>query len=268
MSEKAILIDTSLCMGCRGCQIACKQWWQQGVTETTQTGSYQNPPDLNWQTWSLLRFSEDEIDGKLHFLFAKDQCRHCADPSPCSLGCDLGAITKNEYGGVVVDQSKCTGECAVECADYCPYDALKTEIGPEGEAYCRVFKCRLCEDRLESGNKPACAKTCPTGAISFGDKAAVVAQAEARLAEVQGDYPGAVIYPGTDGNAMWVLLASNEDYQLASKQDHPDLQIGPERQLLAANKMLQSPVVIAGGTFVGAMEALRRRKNKLAESED
>jgi formate dehydrogenase iron-sulfur subunit len=267
MAEKAMLIDTSLCMGCRGCQIACKQWWQQGVVETTQTGSYQNPPDLNWQTWSLLRFSETEIDGKLHFMFAKDQCRHCADPSPCSMGCEAGAISKNEHGGVVVDQSKCVGDCEMECAQYCPYDVLKPEISAEGESYCRVFKCKMCVDRLDAGKKPACAATCPTGAISFGDKTDVVTQAEARLAEVQANYPDAEIYPDTDGNAMWLLMASNVDYQLASRQDHPDLKTDEaQRPLLAAGDLLRSPILAAGCTFVGAMEALRYRKNKLADS--
>jgi len=267
MAEKAIFIDTSLCMGCRGCQVACKQWWQQGVTETTQTGSYQNPPDLDWQTWSLLRFSETEIDGKFHWLFAKDQCRHCADPSPCALGCKNGAITKNAFGAVVIDQTKCIGEdCELECAQYCPYDIPKPQIGPDGEIYCRVFKCRMCTDRLEAGKAPACAATCPSGGLHFGDKAEMVALAEARIAAVQGDYPDAEIYPSTEGNAFWLILAGNDEYMLANYKEHPELERrDTPAPMLAANELIRSPAVLAGGTFIGAMETLRHRKNKLAE---
>ena len=208
MAEKAILIDTSLCMGCRGCQVACKQWWQQGVEETTCTGSYQNPPDASYITWSLLRFAEAEVDGKVKWYFAKDQCRHCAD-APCAMACPHGdkVVSKNEYGGVVFDQSQC-GDCDTECVKYCPYSIPKAE----GD-FCRASKCRMCDDRVAAGGVPACAKTCPTGALSFGNKDDIVAQAEARVAALGGD---ANIYPNTDGNAMWVLLAANTDYELAS----------------------------------------------------
>jgi formate dehydrogenase iron-sulfur subunit len=268
MAEKAMFIDTSLCMGCRGCQIACKQWWQQGVTETTQTGTYQNPPDLDWQTWSLLRFSETEIDGKFHWLFAKDQCRHCADPMPCALGCPNDAISKNEHGAVLIDQEKC-GECELQCAQYCPYDVPKPEIGAEGETFCRVFKCRMCTDRLEAGKTPACAKTCSTGAIHFGDKADMVALAESRLTAVQGDYPMAEIYPGTEGNAFWLILAGNDEYMLSSYKEHPGLERrDTPAPMLAATELIRNPAVIAGGTFFGAMETLRYRKNKLAEVDE
>jgi len=268
MAEKAMFIDTSVCMGCRACQIACKQWWQQGVTPTTQTGTYQNPPDLNWQTWSLLRFSETEIDGKFHFLFAKDQCRHCADPMPCALGCPNDAITKNEFGAVLIDQEKC-GDCELQCAQYCPYDIPKPELGPEGETYCRVFKCRLCNDRVADGKKPACASTCPTGAIHFGDKTEMVALAEARLAAVEGDYPMAEIYPGTEGNAMWLILSGNDEYSLANYKEHPELKgRNVPQPMLAAGELLRNPAVIAGGTFIGAMETLRHRKNELSEDDE
>lgn len=267
MAEKAMFIDTSVCMGCRGCQIACKQWWQQGVTPTEQTGTYQNPPDLNWQTWSLLRFSETEIDGRFHFLFAKDQCRHCADPMPCALGCPNGAITKNEHGAVLIDQEKC-GDCELQCAQYCPYDIPKPEIGPDGETYCRVFKCRFCFDRVADGKKPACATTCPTNAIHFGDKTEMVALAEARLAAVAGDYPMAEIYPGTEGNAMWLILSGNDEYSLANYKEHPELKGRQPQPMLAAGELLRNPAIIAGGTFIGAMETLRHRKNQLSETDE
>ena len=268
MSEKALLIDTSLCMGCRACQVACKQWWQHEAEETVQSGTFQNPPELSWKTWSLVRFNEGEADGKMYWYFVKDQCRHCKDPAPCSLGCPNGAISKNEYGGVVIDQTKC-GNCDLECVKYCSYDVPKPEMGPDGEEYCRVFKCRLCYDRIEDGKTPACATTCPTGAISFGDKADVVALAEARVKELGGE---ANIYPNTDGNSMWILLAGNAVYNLAEYREFDPGKgidkVKPKRRLAAGK--LASPVgaaAVVGGSLLGAVEALRRRKVKIAKED-
>jgi len=275
MAEKALLIDTSLCMGCRGCQVACKQWWQLEADVTTQTGSYQNPPDLTWKSWSVVRFVEGTRNGNTAWFFAKDQCRHCPDPMPCSLGCPNGAITKNEFGGVLIDQSKC-GNCEVGCVDYCPFGVPKREIGPEGQEYCRVFKCRMCYDRIEGGKAPACASTCPTGAISFGDKADIVALAEARVAELKGaGEAGAEVYPNTDGNAMWVLLAPNDSYELAEYQEHvppaqPQVE-EPKQRTRLAGRGLGSTIgaaVLVGGVALAGLKALSDRKDMLAARED
>jgi len=277
MSEKALLIDTSLCMGCRGCQVACKQWWQQGTDATTQTGTYQNPPDQTWKNWSVVRFNEGELNGQLAWFFAKDQCRHCADPMPCKLGCPNGCISKNEFGAVIIDEAKC-GNCEVQCAQYCPYSIPKQEISPEGVAYCRVFKCRMCPDRLEAGKAPACATTCPPGAIHFGDKADMVTAAEARVAELKSlGYADAQIYPGTTGNAMWVLLAKRDNYLLAEYQEYvpgkgkvPTAQ-PPEPRPMLAGKSVLSPLgaaAIVGTLALGALKALSDRKEMVASLEE
>jgi len=270
MAEKALLIDTSLCMGCRGCQVACKQWWQQEAEVTTQTGTYQNPPDLTWKSWSVVRFQETELNGKFAWLFAKDQCRHCADPMPCKLGCPNDAISKNEFGGVVIDQSKC-GDCDVGCADYCPYEVPKKELAEDGTEYCRVFKCRMCADRLEAGKSPACAKTCPTGAISFGDKADMVALAESRVTDLKaGGYADANIYPNTDGNSFWVLLTGNDSYELTQFEDKVPADKKPQPTMLAGKSVL-SPIgaaALVGGVALGALKALSDRKDMLASEEE
>ena len=218
MAQKALLIDTSLCMGCRGCQVACKQWWGQGIDATTQTGTYQNPPDLNWKTWSLLRFTELEDADGLRWNFVKDQCRHC-DPAPCAMMCPKGAITRDDAtGAVLIDQTLC-GDCALECITACPFDVPKPELNEAGEELCRVFKCRLCHDRIAGGKAPACATTCPTGAISFGDKDEIAALAQARVdALTAGGVANAQIYPDAPGNVFWVLQEGKEAYSMASAE--------------------------------------------------
>ncbi|UCD83387.1 MAG: 4Fe-4S dicluster domain-containing protein, partial [Deltaproteobacteria bacterium] len=229
MAEKAVLIDTSLCTGCRGCQVACKQWWQLSAEETWdtekypvgETYSYQNPPELSHVTWSLVRFNEEtKEDGKIVWRFSKDQCRHCAEP-PCQSACPVpGVIIKDESGGVYYNVEKC-GECNKECATYCPFDIPKFD----GDIR-RAFKCRFCIDRVTDGESTLCAKACPTGAIKFGDKADLLSLAKSRVNKlkeekdlVTGDYlyPNANLYPGEEYNAFWVLLEDHGKYSLAKE---------------------------------------------------
>jgi len=263
--------------------VACKQWWQHGTEPTTQTGTYQNPPDLTWQNWSVVRFTEGTLNGAFAWFFAKDQCRHCPDPMPCKVGCPNGCITKNEFGAVLIDQSKC-GNCEVQCAQYCPYGGIpKREVGPDGVQYCRVFKCRMCEDRIAAGKSTACASTCPAGAIHFGDKTEMVAVAEARLLELKNlGWGDAIIYPGTAGNAMWLLLKSRENYQLAEYREHvPGRSPANEepRKMLAKTDSREMPprkgripisgsAVLVGTLALGALKALADRKAAVASLDE
>src|SRR4030066_899440 len=108
---KTIFIDTTKCTACRGCQMACKQWNQRATEKTINWGSHQNPPDLSYNTWKLVRFSE--VDGEMpKWYFFPDQCRHCMSP-PCKEGADgkaKGAIIQDEKTGAVVFNSKVKGK--------------------------------------------------------------------------------------------------------------------------------------------------------------
>ncbi len=233
MAKMAKLIDTSLCQACKACQVACKQWNQlPAVTaqEGLKFGSYQNPPDLNWHTWNLVRFTEvPQADGSVHWAFNKDSCRHCPEPF-CKQYCPVeGAITIDPDTKAVVIHSELCGACCAECVQACPYDIprLEQEIDATsgeltGVTYARAFKCRLCVDRLHDTDLvdgaslglsaadriPACAKTCPAGAISFGTVEDMMAKAQQRLATVWPQYPGANIYPGMGFGCMWLLTES------------------------------------------------------------
>lgn len=179
MSEKAMLIDVSRCTACRGCQVACKEWNQLPAETTVGFGGpgYQNPPDLSANTLTLVYFREVEEDGKLRWLFRKHQCMHCTD-AVCVELCPVGAVQKHEMGFTFVDESKCIG-CEV-CEKFCPFDAARRD-----EETRKLSICKFCIDRVTNGMTPACAKTCPNGAIQFGDRDALLARARELCADTR-----------------------------------------------------------------------------------
>ena len=183
----AMLIDVSKCMGCRACQVACKQWNQLPAEKTTFTGSYQNPPNLSGHTWTLVNFVEpDDYDQNPRWLFRKQSCMHCVEPV-CVTVCPTGAAKKREDGIVYIDQDVCAG-CKY-CVESCPFKTPQydREVGA-------VRKCRMCMDRVNEGMKPACATACPTGAISFGSRSAMLALAGKRAASLRTERPGSDPY--------------------------------------------------------------------------
>ncbi len=169
MAEKMIVIDTSKCTACRGCQTACKQWNSLSAEQTECTGSYENPPNLSYNTYTKIRFNEVENGGEISWFFGQHRCLHCADAG-CIKACPVpGAITRDATGAVVINQALCTG-CKY-CVFGCPFDVPRYDgSNAEGFGVDKAFKCTLCFDRQEMGMQPACTKTCPTGALSFTNK--------------------------------------------------------------------------------------------------
>ena len=164
-----IVIDTSKCTACRGCQTACKQWNSLSAEQTECTGSYENPPNLSYNTYTKIRFNEVEKGGEISWFFGQHRCMHCADAG-CIKACPVpGAITRDAKGAVVINQTLCTG-CKY-CVFGCPFDVPRYD-GANAEKFGvdKAFKCTLCFDRQEMGMQPACTKTCPTGALYFTDK--------------------------------------------------------------------------------------------------
>ena len=190
MADKSFFIDTTKCTACRGCQIACKQWNMNPATKTTQRGSHQNPEDLCFVTFKLVRFSEFEENGKPSWYFFADQCRHCTTP-PCKIvaeSLNVKAITQDEATGAVLynPQVKVKEKDFKEIRGACPWDIPRWDPKTQGMA-----KCTMCIDRITEGLLPACVKTCPTGAMNFGDRDTMLAMAKARLEEVKKKYPNA-----------------------------------------------------------------------------
>jgi len=211
MADKSIFIDTSKCTACRGCQVACKQWNKLPGTRTNQRGSHQNPSDLSFSTFKVVRFSDVEVSGAPRWYFFPDQCRHCTE-APClqtaeSLGSK--AITKDEATGAVVYNPK----AKVKAADFkairesCPYDIPRIDEKTGGMA-----KCTMCIDRIREGMLPACVKTCPTGAMNFGDRNAIVERATQRLEELKNRYPEAMLADSSDVRVIYLLIDDPKRY--------------------------------------------------------
>ncbi len=179
MPGKSFFIDTTLCTACRGCQVACKQWHYLPAEKTVNRGTYQNPADLSFVTYKLVRFEEVVVGGKLKWLFFADQCRHCLEP-PCEMTADdPKAIFSDSATGAVLYTANTKKLDAQAVVDSCPYNIPKA--AKDGT----LAKCDMCIDRVENGLLPACVKTCPTGAMNFGDREEILAMARKRLAAVK-----------------------------------------------------------------------------------
>ncbi len=180
MNEKVKLIDVSKCIGCRGCQIACKQWNKLPAGATENTGTYQNPPELQANTWTLVRFQEvSDRTGKMKWLFRADSCMHCTEAT-CLKLCPAGARVRLDYGAIARNDEKCIG--CQSCVVACPFGKAKY-----GEEENKAFKCALCPDRVQNNLPPACVKACPTGAMQFGNKEEMLNLAYQRVRELGGD---------------------------------------------------------------------------------
>lgn len=204
MSGKAFFIDTTVCTACRGCQIACKQWNQLPATKTHQWGSMQNPEDLSFDTYKVVRFEEHMgPNNKPVWYFFPDQCRHCLEP-PCKEAADdeaPGGIIIDSQTGAVLYTDKLKKMNAADVIEACPFNIPRAQ---KGTGY--LSKCTMCVDRVHNGLLPACVKTCPTGAMNFGDRDKMVDLAQKRLAEAKKKFPKATL-TGVDDLRVFYLLA-------------------------------------------------------------
>ena len=195
--RKGLLVTPELCIGCRGCQSACKEWNKLPAERTTNRGTYENPPDLSANLYNKIRFVEVSAK-ELEWLFISQRCMHCGDAG-CMTICPVpGAINRTKQGAVVFNKDNCIG-CKL-CQAGCPFNVIRYDEND------KVSKCHLCPDRIENGLAPACAKTCPTGAISFGDRVDLIANAE------KAGY--ATLYGQTDLAGLGVMYAfkNSPDY--------------------------------------------------------
>ncbi|ABB15410.1 4Fe-4S dicluster domain-containing protein [Carboxydothermus hydrogenoformans] len=209
-----MFIDTSLCVGCRGCMTACKSWNELPGEKTTFTGSLQSMPDTTPKTYTLIKFYEREENGRIRFDFFKQQCFHCGDAA-CEKACPEDAIYHTKEGAVVRDYDRCIG-CDY-CQRACPFNIPRIDTQNK-----KMHKCTLCFDRLENGEIPACALTCSPGAIKYGNRDELWEAAQKRLAEVKKEYPKANLYP-SDKNALggtgvfYLLINEPEFYGLPAE---------------------------------------------------
>jgi formate dehydrogenase iron-sulfur subunit len=257
--------DTSLCIGCKACEIACKQWNQLPASDPTWTGSsYDNTGELSATTWRHVQFIEhigrrDGSDGgdgahiqaqiaqarssgaipltppgtalpffnSDRWLMHSDVCKHCAN-APCLEACPTGAIIRTEYDTVYVQQDICNG-CGY-CVVACPFGVIARH--DEGDR--TAHKCTLCYDRLKDDMVPACAKACPTASIQFGEVELLKAHARERLGLLhERGVAEARLYGADDAilegglNSFFLLLDEPEVYNLPSNPPRPSNHVVP-----------------------------------------
>ena len=241
----AKLIDTTKCIGCKACQTACMEWNDLRDEVGDCNGSYDNPRDLTAQSWTVMRFAEYENPkGDLEWLIRKDGCMHCADPG-CLKACPApGAIVQYANGIVDFHEEHCIG-CGY-CIAGCPFDVPRISKKDN-----KAYKCTLCSDRVAVGLEPACVKTCPTGAITFGTKEQMQHDAAERVVDLKSrGFENAGLYDpaGVGGtHVMYVLHHA----------DQPALYSGlPERPHVSAMVRLwkgaAKPLAL-GGLVVAAL---------------
>jgi len=197
--SKSFFIDTTICTACRGCQVACKQWHDLPAEKTVNRGSYQNPEDLSFITYKLVKMNEAVIDGQLKWLFFPDQCRHCNNAPCMGTADDENAIYEDSLTGAIIYTAQTKKLNAQEIIDACPYDIpRKAKDGT-------LAKCDMCVDRVHNGLMPACVKACPTGCMNFGENSEMMALANKRLADVKKKYPKAMLLDPDDVNTIYLV---------------------------------------------------------------
>jgi formate dehydrogenase iron-sulfur subunit len=208
MSEGySILVDTSKCTACRGCQIACKQWNGLPATHTKNEGTHENPMDLSADTWKIVRFSEGPSkDGNPYWHFFSEQCRHCLSPG-CMAEAENGEIIQDENTGAVIFTPKTKDLNYKATRDGCPYDIPRQD--PKTK---QLFKCTMCFDRITNDMIPACVKSCPTGAMVFGERPKILEMVKARVEELSRRFPKAMAINPEDVRVIYIVNDDPKKY--------------------------------------------------------
>ncbi|MGH2820572.1 MAG: formate dehydrogenase subunit beta [Actinomycetota bacterium] len=260
--EVSKIVDIDLCIGCKACEVACKEWNDLEAEDTSNFGSYQSHPDLTPNTWDLMRFNELEMDdGDFAWLIRKDSCLHCEEPG-CLLACPApGAIVQYENGIVDFDQEKCIG-CQY-CVSGCPFDIPRFDAKTQ-----KVYKCTLCVDRVSTGLEPACVKACPTSSIRFGTKEEMVAYGEEKVEKLKDrGFDDALLYDpeGVQGLHMMYVVPRGEILEEYGLPEQPTVTAG-FLPLLGALRKLGSVAMWAG--LIGSAVFFLRNGRRFPPPED
>jgi formate dehydrogenase iron-sulfur subunit len=258
--------DTSVCIGCKACEVACREWNQLPSEGVGSLGdSLDNTGELSGQTWRHVQIIDnvpDETmgvgDGKA-FLLMSDVCKHCTHAS-CMDVCPTGAIIRTEFDTVFIQEDVCNG-CRM-CISACPYNVI--DIDPQRDV---ARKCTLCYDRLQGGMQPACAKACPTESIQFGPLDELRAKAAKREAQLHAQgLEEANLYGHDDAvygglNAFFLLMDKPETYGLPNAANA----VLPGRNNIGG--YLGSLVTAVLGVFA-ALFALRERGRRREDGQE
>ncbi|MDO4936695.1 MAG: 4Fe-4S dicluster domain-containing protein [Sutterellaceae bacterium] len=265
--EVAMLFDSSHCTGCKGCQVACKQWnvlpSPLGLNENKFTGSYQSPADLNGNTRLVMTFKEHENDNKfqpLNFAIGRRSCFHCTDAG-CVEACSSGALYKTEEGVVAYDTDKCNG--CTYCEAACPFDVPR--FRPTDGC---IDKCTLCFDRLEEGGIPACVKTCQPEALMFGTREEMIKKGHERVAFLKKKgFEKAELYGEHEMGGLHIMQVCKHGHEAYGLPTNP-----VKNTMTSASKMMRTvtgvgTAAVLAGLAVSFIAARGYRRDDLTVEE-
>ncbi len=250
---KGMFVDTSICTGCKACQVACKEWngleaepshfrydtaLARPIAINFTGNSYDNTGKLSATDWRHVRFIEqfNENRTEARWLFMSDSCKHCTDAG-CLNACPVSAIVRTDMGNVIVQEDTCIG-CKY-CIPACPFGVISWD-----EKTHTTKKCTLCNDRIHNGLGTACAKACPTGSIMFGEVSELKAKADARLAQLHSlGQNQANIYGYTEAAGLNVFYLLMDRPSVYGQPENP---VVPQRRL-----WLSSGLSVVGALFMG-----------------
>jgi formate dehydrogenase iron-sulfur subunit len=248
--------DTTVCIGCKACEVACKEWNQlpasEGGANLLSGLSYDNTRRLDGEHWRHVKFIEqfDDSRSQGRWLMMSDVCKHCVQAG-CLEVCPTGAIIRTEFDTVVIQADTCNG-CRA-CIPACPFGVI--EVNPVNNT---AMKCTLCYDRMQAGLTPACAQACPTASIQFGPIRDLRGRAELRVDQLQSQgVTEAQLYGADDSilgglNSFYLLIDEPEVYGLPATPKLPSRNV-PTGSLLSA----------AGAAALGVLGAVGLRKRRM-----
>jgi formate dehydrogenase iron-sulfur subunit len=256
--ETGFYTDTTVCIGCKACEVACKQWNQLPADGFDWTGnSYDNTGELSATSWRHVKFIEQlagpDSDGldPGRWLMMSDVCKHCVT-APCQQACPTGALIHNQFGNVYIQPDICNG-CAY-CIAACPFGVI-TRSTIDGHAH----KCTLCYDRQSDGLVPACAKACPTESIQFGPIDELRERARKRVEDLhQRGVAGAYLYGDVPGetysalNSFYLLVDRPSVYGLPEVPVNPWLAMKGDYVRAILSGLLSVAVLLAAMWLGGA----------------
>jgi formate dehydrogenase iron-sulfur subunit len=214
--SKGVLVDLTRCIGCRGCQVACKSWNERSAKPTRMRGDFTNPPELNSECYTNIRYVEQKFGDAPVWSFVKNQCLHCKNPA-CASACPVDALHKTEAGPVVYRFERCIGcrYCMLACPFYIPkYEWEKAAPW--------VRKCTFCSERIAEGLIPACIKVCPASVMFYGNYDEILKEAEKRMRDNPGKYVNHIYGKDEAGGTTWIYLSAVPFEQLGFNTKIPN----------------------------------------------
>jgi formate dehydrogenase beta subunit len=242
----AMLFDSTMCVGCNACTVACRQW-NDTEAERSEDGLYDAPTALSADTWTLIQLY---IEGE-EYAFVKYACMHCIDPG-CVSGCPVSALQKSADGPVTYDPTRCIG-CRY-CMYTCPFHVPRFEWD---EVLPEITKCTMCYDRTQMGLGTACAERCPTGALIWGSRGELLAEAHTRIKAHPDRYLD-YVYGEFDAGGTSVLYLSSVDFENLGLQD-----LGPDpvpELSEATSEFLVPAIAIAGPLALAMIRSVSKRE--------